>query len=358
MKIVMATRAETVTSGPDGRLLRFINKHLLPHPARLNILARLVGVADLFYKLAPGFLTRYLPYTQGVAKRVTPDFLGRSLRSTLPAVNPGHAPPSAGRARRVAYFSGCMTDLAFPGTGASVVDTLNRAGVDVVFPKEQVCCGAPAWFGGDMDTARELAESNIKTLDALDVDGIVISCATCGSVLSHTYPELLDNSAEAKRVAGKIVDFQKLVAELGVEKIFGPTKNPGRKIRVTYHDPCHLKRGMDVYREPRTILRDTPGVDFVEMENADRCCGGPGAFSLTHYDAAMEYGRLKAEAIVNSGAEMVVTSCPSCQLQLADALRKFGADIPVTHTADLVAAIGKSRGDPGQTARPALVRPR
>jgi glycolate oxidase iron-sulfur subunit len=344
MKIFSAVRAQIHEKKGPGLIAGVIFKYLLPHPGRLNILAKLTGVSALFYKLAPLWLARFLPYSQGGVKRVTPDFLKRNLRSSVSEVNAPYATPLGAPVRRVAFFSGCMTDLAFPEVGLKVIEGLRRAGVEVLFPKAQVCCGAPAYYSGDIKTTRELARRNIETFNALNVDAIVYSCATCGSVIGETYRKLFPDDPEVAAFCAKVVDYQKLFVELSVETIIGAGDGTGRKLKVTYHDPCHLKRGMGVFKEPRKLLKSLPHVEFVEMEGADRCCGGSGTFGLKFYDMSMDIGRFKADAIKKSGADVVVTACPSCQLQLADALNRHGYDIPVLHTADLVdAALSSAR---------------
>lgn len=335
MKIFSAMRAEVYREKGAGRVADFIFKHLLPHPRRLSLLARLTGVGGLFYKLAPGALAKFLPYSPGGVKRVTPNFLKRNLRARLKETLPPLSPPAEGAIKRVAYFSGCMTDLAFPETGTAVVEKLREAGLEVVFPGGQVCCGAPAYYSGDVETAKKLVMKNAEALVAAKADAIVYSCATCGSVVGEVYRELFPEDPRVLNVAEKMVDFQKLLLALKV-KASAPSRNGGGKLKVTYHDPCHLKRGMGVFREPRELIASLPGVEFVEMEGADRCCGGAGTFAMKHYDMAMEIGRFKAGAVRASGADVVVTACPSCQSQLADALNRFGVDRPVLHTAELI----------------------
>lgn len=336
MRIFSAARAQIHEEKGPGLIAGTIFKYLLPRPGRLNILAKLTGVSALFYKWAPSWLAGFLPYSRGGVKRVTPDFLQLNLRSRVAEVNAPYSSPLGKPVKRVAFYSGCMTDLAFPEVGLKVIDGLRRAGVKVLFPKAQVCCGAPAYYNGDMKTTKELARANIAAFNALNVDAIVYSCATCGSVIGETYRQLFPDDPEVAAFCSKVVDYQKLIVELSIETIIGSTDGTGRKLKVTYHDPCHLKRGMGVFREPRRLLKSLPHVEFVEMEGADRCCGGSGTFGLKFYEMSMDIGRFKADAIKKSGADVVVTACPSCQLQLADALHRNGHDIPVLHTADLV----------------------
>jgi len=195
LKIFTAVRSHIYEEKKKSKIKQFIHEQVLPYPKRLNYLAKLTGVSSMFYKMAPGIIARYFPYAPGGKARVTPPLLQSNLRSRLKEVN---KPADRKTVRRVAYFSGCMTDLAYPDTGAHVVEKLNDAGMEVVFRKEQVCCGAPAYFAGDMGTARRLARENIEVFKNLDVDAIVISCATCGSVLKHAYLQILPETAQKR----------------------------------------------------------------------------------------------------------------------------------------------------------------
>lgn len=336
MKVFAAARAEIAETRGLPWTQRIIFRHILPYPRRLNLLAKAVGLASLAYEYAPRWIAKVFPFAPGGVRRVLPGLLRVNLRSRLAESHSPNPAKAGGSVRKVAYFSGCMTDLAYPETGVSVAERLKEAGIEVVFPKAQVCCGAPAFYSGDMETTRKLARVNMDAFAGPDIDAIVVSCATCGSTLSHGYMELFPDDERARAFASKIVDFQQLLIELSVEKLYERREGQGKKLKVTYHDPCHLRRGMGVSEQPRTLIKSLPNVEFVEMDNADMCCGGSGTFALKYYDKTVEFGRAKAEAIEKSGADIVVTSCPSCQLQLADAINRHGGKTPVMHTADLV----------------------
>ncbi len=339
MKIFAAMKTEIRKEKGGGAISTFIFKWILPYPSRLNLLAKIVGLSSIFYKLAPNFLTGILPYSPGGVKRVTPDFLKRNLRSQVSENNPP-VKTNGGRPKRVVYFSGCMTDLAYPETGVSVIERLQGLGAEVIFPKKQLCCGAPSYYNGDMETTKQLALKNIEVLKELKPDAIVYSCATCGGILGETYRKLFPDNNDVKELADKVVDFQKLLLELHIDASSGANES-GDKLKVTYHDPCHLKRGMGVWKEPRELLKSLPNVEFVEMEGADRCCGGSGTFSLNYPKMSTDIGAFKANAIKKSGADIVVTACPSCQLQLSDALNRNGVKVKVMHTADLLDTVTK-----------------
>jgi glycolate oxidase iron-sulfur subunit len=134
-------------------------------------------------------------------------------------------------------------------------------------------------------------------------------------------------------MAAKTMDVnQFLVDVLGVAK---PVEGHGKK--VTYHDPCHLKKSMKVFEQPRALLKSIPDIEFVEMAEADRCCGCGGSFNLQHYKLSKDIGEIKRDNIVASGAEVVTTGCPACMMQISDMLSQHGDKVAVRHVMELYA---------------------
>ena len=325
-KVIVAARGFLFENGESGFLEKFVYRKLLAS-------RRGTGFLSAFMKLA-AFLSRRLPWFSGFLRdgktKPFPDFSLKSLKSQYQAVIPAVGAP----ALHVAYFVGCMADWAFQSNGKAVIGALTAAGVEVTLVEDEVCCGAPAYFGGDQIAAIEAAKKNVRAFMAGDFDHIVTSCATCGSMLKEVYPELLGGE-ETARFAAKIVDFQKLYADRFLEnsRLF---KKPGGNIKVTYHDPSHLSRGMKVTKEPRAILKSLPGVEFVEMREADACCGGAGTFNAMNYGDSLEIGARKAKNIADGGAQIVVTECPSCQMQLMDLTARHCPGVVVLHTAEFL----------------------
>jgi glycolate oxidase iron-sulfur subunit len=185
---------------------------------------------------------------------------------------------------------------------------------------------------GDRQTGRELALKNIKVFESYKLDAVVSDCASCGNALKNDYEKIL--GFRKTSLGARVYDISEFLAKFGKFKFDDCEQDP---IRVTYHDPCHLSRGQQVKDAPRKVLEKLPYVDFVEMEEADRCCGGGGMFSFTHYDIAKEVGRRKASYIAATGADVVATSCPSCMMQLEDMLRRNGLPQKVMHLTELLA---------------------
>jgi len=329
VKVITAARAEIYKAMPESTLPGLIFRRLLPDRKALGSFVRLARIGQWFLNYLPP--SRYLPFVRGGVKRKIPQIAPKTLRD----IYPENLPPKGKPFMRVAYFTGCMADRAYHDTARAVMEVLMSAGVEIVLPKGEVCCGAPAWFAGDRESAAAAAEKNLHAFNPYTVDYIVTSCATCGSVLKEIYPELLGGTVLSQKLSEKVIDFQQLVAEKLWDRL--EFKEAGdNPLKVTYHDPCHLSRGMKVKDAPRDILTRLPGVEFIEMEKPCRCCGGAGSFSLKYYDDAMEIGRRKAESVMKSGASVVATACPSCRMQIGDLLNRYNGGGDVVHTAAII----------------------
>jgi glycolate oxidase iron-sulfur subunit len=239
---------------------------------------------------------------------------------------------------RVIYFVGCMTNFVYTGIGEAALALLRHLGCTVIIPKEQQCCGLPGMSGGDMDTVRHLAEKNLSSLEKYEADYIMTACATCGSALHKYYPAIVGKTRpellpRLKAVADKTLDASVLMQKLGLHPA---DTGDGDEIRITYHDPCHL-RTRGITSQPRELLRAAPGVNLTEMPGSDKCCGMGGTFNVYHYDTSMRINEGKSVAIEKTGAEAVVTGCPGCMLQISDGLNQKGMQIRVMHTLELLA---------------------
>ncbi len=239
---------------------------------------------------------------------------------------------------RIVFFVGCMTNFCYPQIGEAALALFRHLGCTVIIPKGQQCCGLPGMSGGDLDTVRGLAEKNLIELERYEADYIMSACATCGGALHKFYPNLIGKrhpelAARLKAIAEKTVDASQLLHKLGLNP---EETGGGRDVKITYHDPCHLKtRG--IISQPRELLRGTPGVELTEMEGADKCCGLGGTFNVYHYESSMKINAGKSAAIIKTGAEAVATGCPGCMMQLSDGLKQAGSAIKVIHTLEVLA---------------------
>jgi glycolate oxidase iron-sulfur subunit len=350
--LILSARSGLVEAGRLPFIKRLVFRRLL---RRGRLLAPVGKTASFFQRfvlrgLPKGSPFRLLLPVVGIDRdRVFPQFARATFLETVPEVvsAPNSVAATDGRAR-VAYFVGCAANLIYPESARATVEVLNRAGVDVVIPKSQGCCGTPVFNSGDFVTAREMAARNIEALRGSGAEAVVTACASCGLTLKREYAELLGFE---DGVGMPVYDLTEYLALRGGETLAAdePAKasgssEPSGRVRVTYHDPCHLVRGQGVYEEPRQILRSIPWVEFVEMRDADRCCGGGGSFSLSHYDLAKAVARRKVEAIRDADVDIVTTECQACVMQLTDMLTQAGMDVAVISVAELAAQRGVGGG--------------
>jgi glycolate dehydrogenase iron-sulfur subunit len=228
---------------------------------------------------------------------------------------------------RVAFFPGCAINYFQPELGAATIGVLNRLGYEVIIPEGLKCCGRPLLTLGDREAAEELAAHNTGILASLDAEAVVTACASCGLTFKKEYPTLLRSGANPPEVLD--------IHEFLVSRISGYKLGPVNK-RITWHDPCHLGRGQGLSGAARSILRSIPGITLREMNDADRCCGFGGVMRITHRGLSDGIAEEKARAIMATEASAVVTGCPGCRMQIANALTRAGAEIEALHTVQVL----------------------
>lgn len=298
-------------------------------PASAKLLGLLQRVSFIASPYSPARLI--LPLLGLPLDKAIPYFQVRTFLDCVPEVIPAND-----RECRVAYFVGCGANLLFPEIGEAVVALLSRCGVEVVIPAEQMCCGTPVFNAGDFEGAEYLASHNLRLFSKLDVDAVITACGSCGIALRREWRDLLGLRVP-EEFTGKVYDISEFLVDcLGVSDLgscVADSRITHHASRVTYHDSCHLARGMGVRSQPRGLLRSLPGVELVEMDEADRCCGGGGAFTIYHPDLSRGVGAGKAAKTTAAEADVVATGCPSCIVQLREVLARAGSEQAVTHTA-------------------------
>jgi len=275
------------------------------------------------------------------ARVMSPLLEGRHFR-TLAKVPfhrqvPGMDRPAGKSGLKVALFTGCLIDKMFPNIAHSTLRVLEHLGVGLFLPENQGCCGIPALSSGDLDTFGKLLGHNLARFAESDFDVLVTACATCTSTIHEIWPTMAEerHREAAKRLAEKTMDInQFLVNKVGLKP---PAGRAGSKHVVTYHDPCHLKKALKVFDEPRAVIQAAPGYQLKEMAQPDWCCGMGGSFNLQYYDISKGIGEKKAAQIMATGADTLATGCPACMIQISDMLSRAGAGIAVRHPIELLA---------------------
>ena len=243
---------------------------------------------------------------------------------------------------KVAIFIGCMSNYTYTNTGDSLVKILKKLELDIMIPKKQLCCGAPAYFTGAFDTVDYLAKKNIEYFETWidEVDAVIIPEATCSAMIKQDWEHYFHNQPEWKERAIKLS-----------KKIFMATKwlenstdlknllaNSGKKFDqlVTYHDPCHAKKMQGVWQEPRTLLKQN--YVLTEMSDSNRCCGFGGVTMQTEkYDFAKAAGAPKAAMIKETKAQIVSAECSACRMQITNSLYLANVDVQFKNPIELIA---------------------
>jgi len=297
----------------------------------------LAPLRKLFPKRPSG--ARHLPLMlpQAIAGRRLPRITKQSVYQATPEYSP---PVGEQRQGDVLLFTGCFFGLIDPAPAQAALKTLTHNGFGVRLPRQQGCCGVPAWYSGHPDLALEALAQN---LDALlqDTEGrplpVLTLCATCGDMLQNVGQTLArGDAALAERTAqlgGRVRDCCDFLASQP-----GLKQGEKRPARVTIHDPCHLLRGMQVRDSVRTLLAAVPGLDLVEATRATQCCGGGGLSGFKHPEQSERIGRARVQELLDTQAQMAASACPGCLLQLRDQLSRRGGRMRAIHPLEILAA--------------------
>tara|TARA_B100000029_G_scaffold148175_1_gene143392 strand:+ start:31285 stop:32625 length:1341 start_codon:yes stop_codon:yes gene_type:complete len=231
---------------------------------------------------------------------------------------------------KVAFFSGCIQSVLFNEVNLAAARVLRANGVDVVFPKSQTCCGALQAHAGDRETARILAKENIGAFDDLrKIDAIVLAVSGCGAML-RDYGNLLFHeksiSQDALSFGKKVMDVMDFLSTIPLHKVRLPKDH-----NITYHHACHLYHSLKVRSQPIEVLNSIENLKLSILPESDWCCGSAGSYNLTHTDLSMRLLDRKMDNIVSTGAEIVCTGNPGCQIQIDYGSRRGGMDLRVIH---------------------------
>lgn len=231
-------------------------------------------------------------------------------------------------------FIPCYVDQIYPEVGVSVVRVLRRLGVDVVYPEGQTCCGQPAFNSGFMDEARGVARHFLDTFEE-NFDHIVCPSGSCATMISHYYPFIYEGSPEAGRaeaLAPKVREFSDfLVNVLGVTDL--GVRHTGKAV---FHCGCHQRRELGLLEESQKLLREVDGLDLLDWENEELCCGFGGTFAVKMPDVSTAMADEKIKALEKSGADTLISGDSSCLMHLAGRLRRTGHDTRVLHLAQIL----------------------
>ena len=238
---------------------------------------------------------------------------------------------------KVSLFVTCLVDQLWSSVGTSCVAVLRRVGCEVEFDDRQTCCGQPAFNTGYRNEARQVAKRFIEIFEESKADAIVSPSGSCTAMVHH-FPELFSDEPQwrerAEVIALRTHEFSSfLIRVLKIEDVGASWQG-----RLTWHDACHGLRDLNIRLEPRKLIGNVRGAEFVELENADACCGFGGTFSVKYPEISLAILDQKIEAIERAGVQAVVSGDASCLLQIGGRLTRKGSNIRVMHLAELLAA--------------------
>lgn len=246
---------------------------------------------------------------------------------------------------RVAVFGGCMVNYAYPQLGLDLFDVLTVNQIAVCHYEQEACCGLPAIMSGDIKEATRMAVENVEGFSSEEFDYLLFLCPSCATTVKEKWETLIQNTGDEKliqkykKIQSKVMDVSDyLVNVLHIT----PPELP-EPVSVTWHDPCHLVRGLGISKEPRQLLEKI-GAEFKEMDEPNSCCGFGGSFSLFHYDVSRSVNDEKIARISDTNAQYVATGCPGCIMHLKDGLYRNQKNQEAVHIISLLAKAYRQGG--------------
>ena len=308
-----------------GRMMERARVQIEPDRTRMQRLGRWLG-------LDVALPHKKLLWLAALLQPVARPFLPRRVRAITPRPTslfrrlPATTEPPAGTEVRgtVGVLSGCVQDRWFRDVNEATIRVLIRNGWRVTVPKAQVCCGALQAHNGRLDTARRLARRNADAFAG--VDHVIVNAAGCGAHMKEA-GDLVEGAGIPVR------DLMEFLFDEGLTD--EPTAGAGVD-RVAYHDACHALRAQAIHEQPRDLLRRIPGIEVVEIEHGDRCCGAAGLYNVTEPEMAGRLRREKSEAIAATGATVIASANPGCTMQLRAGLAELDVDAEVVHPVQLL----------------------
>src|SRR6266496_3196392 len=274
------------------------------------------------------------PLTAKLLRRFFFDLIPPTSGDLLPRLLPEITPSFTRKRYRVGFISGCIMDQVYRNINEATIRVLAANGCEVITPPRQQCCGALHVHAGEAERGRELARHNIDVFEPYNCDAIIINSAGCGSNLKEYGHLLRDDPAYATRAiafSSKVKDISEFLASIDWNREMGQLNRT-----VTYHDACHLFHGQKVKQQPRDLLNAIPGLNMVNLKEADWCCGSAGIYNITNQELASELLERKMNNIRATGASVIATGNPGCMMQIALGARRRGIEIEVVHPVQLL----------------------
>ena len=346
-QLIEHTRPKLIHAGhrsPWEVAFRRLLLQVLPYPSRLRALLQplriYAGTPVQALARRTGLTRLFGPQIEAM-ERLLPPLAADSYSDHLPQLNPA----TGERRGRVALLLGCVQRCFDPAVSRATVAVLQANGFEVVLPPDQGCCGAVSHHQGELELTRQLASDLVRSFNAIegDVDAVLVAASGCGHTMK-AYEELLMGEALFR---SPVLDVHEFLAARGLSEPFRRRLQP-LGITVAFHDACHMIHGQGIQAQPRELLHNIPALQLREATEAGVCCGSAGIYNLVQPQEAAELGRIKADDLSSTGADLVASANIGCTLQLRQHL---GARARVHHPMELLAASAGLHPLPGQQQR-------
>ena len=327
-------QADAPQHPPLARWLRALAfRGILPHPMVLRTLGNLLllyQASGLRALVNHPSLRRWLPERLTELDRLLPLLPKRAHRARLREITPAQGEKRG----RVGFVSGCVMPIFFVQINDATVQLMAANGFEVITPRAQRCCGALHAHAGEREDARRLARQNLEAFAQARVDWIVVNAAGCGAMLKE-YHELLQHDAllsgAAKQFSERVLDVSQFFDRFPFRGPLGTLK-----LRVAYDDPCHLLHGQRVKDEPRRLLRSIPGLELLDVPEADWCCGSAGIYNLVHPELSHQILQRKMTHLAAVNPDVITTGNPGCLIQIGLGAKQHGLRAAVVHPIELL----------------------
>ncbi len=329
-------RTHIEKTGQRPYLVRLGRRMLLEMFTHSGLLAPALFFATLPYRLlgkkpkAPGGIVSAIVGASGKGGDL---YLG-SYPRFRPVRIPERTPARDQKKMRVGVVEGCVMPVLFSEVNRATVRVLSALACEVVVPRAQGCCGALHVHNGHTEAAARMALRNIEAFEEAGCDVVAINSAGCGSTIkdyANLFPDGSPEKELAEKFAAKVKDISQIIPDLLRD-------HPMRSLdlTVTYHDACHLAHGQGIRDEPREMLGMIPGLTLVPLPESDHCCGSAGVYSFTEPDMATRLQMRKVRNIESTGADVVATGNPGCQMWIRSGLLSAGSKIQALHPIEIV----------------------
>lgn len=236
--------------------------------------------------------------------------------------------------KKVYFYATCLGSAAMQTTVLNSIKLLRSAGVEVIFKKDQTCCGQPSYNTGYFKDTKKIALYNAELFNE-DLP-VVIPSGSCGGMMSHDYVELFKNDAnyeKIKKFSSKVIELSQYLEKIGFE-----IEDKGEPIKVTWHTNCHALRVQKSIEANKNLLKKLKNVELVELKYEEECCGFGGTFSVKEPEISNAMAVAKVNDIVNSGAKIILSADGGCLLNIKGTIDKMGLDIKCYHLYDFLVA--------------------